>query len=224
MKKLMMIAVLCLLAGAFLSAQNQPAGVPGNETSPAVKNAENTPPPPQQGFRGPQMRFGQGMPGGEMKEACQNCTMQMNKPGQDREGMEGRGRQMPQNMRGQQERQEQEMMENRLREIDPKKFEEISKLKDQVREMTQQLMEKARKDEEDFRKLVEKYRETKADTDKAALRAKIEERMKNNLESQKQRISEEEKNIQSKVDRILNEITSEKGPAKEKKNETIERK
>ncbi|HCE43902.1 MAG TPA: hypothetical protein DET40_10175 [Lentisphaeria bacterium] len=224
MKKLMMISMMCLLSGSLLSAENAPAGAPGNEACPAARK-DSANPPPQNAMGCRMMHPGQGMPAGEMRGEGKNCMMQMNRMGPDREGMDGDRKrpEMPKCSMGQQGQPEQEMMDNRLRETDPKKFDEITKLRKQVMEMTRQLMEKARKDEEDFRKLVDKYRETKADADKAALRTKIEERMKNNIESQKQRLAEEEKTMQEKIDKILNDIASGKCPGMEKKNERPER-
>jgi len=226
MKKLIMAAALCVLTGSLLYADDAPPPPPppANEGCPMMKR-DNAPqnPPAMQNPRGPGMRQGKGMPGGEMKEGCP--MMNMNRMGpENREGMDGeKCRQMMQNLRGG-PGAEQEMMDRRMAETDPKAFEEIASLRRQVMEKTQKLMEKARKDEEDFRKLVEKYRDTKADADKAALKVKLEERAKNSLEAQKQRISDEEKNIQERVEKTLNEIASEKPPVNEKKDMQVERK
>jgi ATP-dependent Clp protease ATP-binding subunit ClpA len=119
-----------------------------------------------------------------------------------------------------------------LRQNDPKKFEEMQKLrqenpeefKKQMAELSEKMKEKNQKEREEFKALADKYRETKSDVDKAAVRAKLEEYMKKRVEMQKRRVDEmeknlaqakanladEEKSIQSKIDERLNQILSNK--------------
>ena len=117
-----------------------------------------------------------------------------------------------------------------LRQSDPKKFEEMQRLrqenpeefKKQMAEVSEKMKEKNQKEREEMKVLVDKYRETKSDADKAAVRAKVEEYMNKRIEMQKRRVEEtekrlaqekanvadEEKNIQSKIDERLNQILS----------------
>ena len=89
-------------------------------------------------------------------------------------------------------------------------------------EVSEKMKEKNQKEREEMKVLVDKYRETKSDADKAAVRAKVEEYMNKRIEMQKRRVEEtekrlaqekanvadEEKNIQSKIDERLNQILS----------------
>lgn len=108
-----------------------------------------------------------------------------------------------------------------LRQGDPKKFEEMQKLKQenpdefkkQMAELSVKMKEKVLKEREEMKALTDKYRETKSDADKAALRVKLEEYMNKRIEMQKRRIAEmeksiadEEKNMQAKIDERLNQI------------------
>ncbi len=117
-----------------------------------------------------------------------------------------------------------------LRQSDPKRFEEMQKLrqenpeefKKQMAELSEKMKEKNQKEREEFKALADKYRETKSDVDKAALRAKLEEYMNKRIETQKRRIEEmeknladakstladEQKNIQTKIDERLNQVLS----------------
>jgi organic radical activating enzyme len=134
-----------------------------------------------------------------------------------------------------------QMVTEYLRENDPKKFEELKKLrqenpeefKKQVAELTEKMKEKFQKEREEFKALVEKYRETKSDADKAALKGKLEEMMNKGIEMQKRRVEEmeknlaqmkskiadEEKNMQAKLDERLAQILSGKEGRNEKKTE-----
>ena len=88
-----------------------------------------------------------------------------------------------------------------LRQSDPKKFEEMQKLKQgnpeefkkQMAELSEKMKEKAQKEKEEFKALADKYHETKSDADKAAVRAKLEEYMARRIEMQKRRIDEMQK-------------------------------
>ncbi|HCE42969.1 MAG TPA: hypothetical protein DET40_05430 [Lentisphaeria bacterium] len=121
-----------------------------------------------------------------------------------------------------------------LKATDPAKYEELKKLKGtnpeefkkQVEAVKAQLKEKFQKELDEMKVLADKYRETKSDADKAALRAKMEESMKKRLEFQKQRIvdmeksvveakeklAEAEKGLQAKIDEKLNDILAGKTP------------
>jgi len=134
-----------------------------------------------------------------------------------------------------------------LKSTDPAKYEELKELKDtnpeefkkQVEVVRVQLKEKFQKEMDEMKALADKYRETKSDADKAALRAKMEESMKMRLELQKQRIADMEKNVadakeklaeaekslQTKIDEKINNILSAKTPGadteKSKRNEQV---
>ena len=129
-----------------------------------------------------------------------------------------------------------QMVFESLRQSDPKKFEEMQKLKQenpeefkkQMAELSVKMKEKVQKEKEEFKTLADKYRETRSDADKAAVRAKLEEYMGRRIEMQKRRIDEmqkrrieemekrfaqekaniadEEKNMQNKIDERLNQI------------------
>jgi len=134
-----------------------------------------------------------------------------------------------------------QMASEYLRQSDPKKFEEMQKLrqenpeefKKQMSALSGKMKEKNQKEREEFKALTDKYRETKSDADKAAVKAKLEEFMKKRIEMQKRRIDEmeknivqaksniadEEKNMQAKIDEKLNQILSGKDGQKDKKTE-----
>jgi len=117
-----------------------------------------------------------------------------------------------------------------LKATDPAKYEELKKLKEtnpeefkkQVEVVKAQLKEKFQKELDEMKVLADKYRETKSDADKAALRTKMEESMKKRLEFQTKRIAdmeknvaeakgklaEAEKNFQAKIDERINNILS----------------
>lgn len=107
----------------------------------------------------------------------------------------------------------------RLKQQDPAKFEELMKLKqDNPEEFKNQIKQIAEAKKAEFEQkkaeikgLVDKYRESKSDADKATLRAKIEENMKNRLEKQKQKIADEENNLQTLIDKRLENIIEGKG-------------
>lgn len=121
-----------------------------------------------------------------------------------------------------------QMAVENLRLSDPKKFEELQKLrqenpdefKKQMAEVTEKMREKAQKEREEFKALVDKYLQTKSDVDKAAVKGKIEEMMTKRIEMQKRGIEEaeknlaqrkaaladEEKNMQSKLEERLSQI------------------
>ncbi|MFA6293645.1 MAG: hypothetical protein WC637_17795 [Victivallales bacterium] len=121
-----------------------------------------------------------------------------------------------------------QMVAEYLRQNDPKKFEEMQKLrqekpeefKKQMAELSEKMREKNQKEREEFKALSDKYRETKSDADKAAVKAKLEEYMNKRIEMQKRRIEEieknladakanladEEKSMKSKIDEWLNQI------------------
>ncbi len=122
------------------------------------------------------------------------------------------------------------MVSEYLQQNDPKKFEEMKKLRlenpeefeKQLTEISQKMREEAQKEEAALKALVDKYRETKSEPDKAALRAKLEEitgrkikMQKRNVEEMeaklvqlKANIAEEEKKLQTQVDAKLNVIIS----------------
>ncbi len=140
-------------------------------------------------------------------------------------------------MKGMGENQRAAMFAEYLKKTDPAKFEELEKLKKekpdeyrkQVDAMKAQAMEKFKKERDEFKALSDKYRDTKSDTDKAALKAKMEENMKKKIEFQKQRIADmekslsdakakledTEKNMQAKIEEKLNEILAGKDSGKE---------
>lgn len=129
-----------------------------------------------------------------------------------------------------------------LRQNDPKKFEEMQKLRKenpeefrkQMAGISEKMTEKVQKEREEMKTLTDKYRETKSDADKAALRAKLEDYVNKKIHAQKLRIEEmekriaqdksniaaEEKNMQAKIDERLNQILSNKEGAKDKKDES----
>lgn len=134
-----------------------------------------------------------------------------------------------------------QMVSEYLLQNDPKKFEELKKLRlenheefeRQMVEVSQKMREKSRKEGDELKALSDKYRATKSDADKAALKSKLEELMGKRIEMQKRRIEEmeknlvqlkaniadEEKKIDVKIEERIKEILSDKdvrkdGPAK----------
>lgn len=136
-----------------------------------------------------------------------------------------------------------QMASEYLRQSDPKKFEEMQKLrqenpeefKKQMVDLSVKMREKNQKEREEMKALTDKYCETKSDIDKAALKAKLEEYMNKRIEMQKRRIDEmeknlaiskskiadEEKNMQSKLEERLKDILANKDGKKDDKSEPV---
>ena len=128
-----------------------------------------------------------------------------------------------------------------LMQNDPKKFEEMKKLRlenpeefeKQMTAISQKMRGDSQKERDEFKVLADKYRETKSDADKAALKAKLEEYMNKRIEMQKRRIEEmeknivqlksnladDEKNIQTKIDERLNQVLTNTEGKRERKTE-----
>ncbi|MFA6292867.1 MAG: hypothetical protein WC637_13850 [Victivallales bacterium] len=125
-----------------------------------------------------------------------------------------------------------QMVSEYLLENDPKKFEELKKLRlenheefeKQMVEVSLKMRERTQQEGAELKALSDKYRETRSDADKAALKSKLQELMRKRIEMQKRRIvemekgilllkanvAEEEKKIQEKIDERLKEILSNK--------------
>ncbi|HBC87307.1 MAG TPA: hypothetical protein DCZ94_10160 [Lentisphaeria bacterium] len=150
--------------------------------------------------------------------------------GKDAKGDAGRGR--AEQMRA--------MAIEQLRETEPAKFEELKKLKQdnpeefqkQVEEIKNKMKEKFDKEREDFKVLVDKYRETKTDEALAAVKTKMQEYAQKRIEMQKKqiaemekklaeakaRIAETEKDMQAKIDERLKTIIDGKAPGNDGKD------
>ncbi len=118
-----------------------------------------------------------------------------------------------------------------LRENDPEKFKELMKLRDENPEEFDKQRDSALASVKaeferkmlEIRDLVRKYRESRNDADKEAIRAKIEENMKARLEAKKKEVADMESKLQAMVDERLNEILEKaqkhkEGPRKNKKD------
>jgi hypothetical protein len=105
-----------------------------------------------------------------------------------------------------------EMMIERLKMSDPAKFEELKKLrtenpeefKAKIKELAKEAMEKIKKEREEMNALADKYRETKSEEDKAALKTRIEEQMKSQLQNRKEHIA----NMEAKILKAKEEMAT----------------
>lgn len=96
-----------------------------------------------------------------------------------------------------------QMVSEYLLQNDPKKFEEMKKLRvenpeefeKQMAVIAQKMREMSKNEETELKALSDKFRATRSDADKAALKSKLQELMGKRIEMQKRRIEEIEKNL-----------------------------
>ncbi len=126
-----------------------------------------------------------------------------------------------------------QMVSEYLLQNDPKKLEEMKRLRlenpeefeKQLTEISQKMREEARKEAADLKAAADKYRETKSDADKAALKARLADVMGKRIKMQKRNIeeteaklarlktelAEEEKKVQAQIDEKISAVLLDKG-------------
>lgn len=97
-----------------------------------------------------------------------------------------------------------------LEENDPKKLEELKKLRtedpekfrEEIKEVREEIKEKIQAERKEFKELVDKYRESQSEDDKAAIREKLAEQFNKRMEREKGRVEKIEEHLKKLKERV----------------------